>query len=70
MGMYTLDKTLIEKFRKQIQDEIDELRYALSQGQVEDILTYKAVCAKIEGINAALSVFNELVKRLGEDKDD
>jgi hypothetical protein len=68
--MYSLDKTLIDKFRKAIQEEIEQDRFGLSKGYVEDILDYKKTCARIEGLELALARFNELVKRLGDDDND
>lgn len=68
--MYSLDKTLIDKFRKTIQEEIEQDRFSLSKGYAEDILEYKKTCARIDGMELALSRFNDLVKRLGEDEND
>lgn len=68
--MYTLDKTLIDKFRKQIQNEVEELRYSVSQGRFDDILEYKKTCSKIDGLEVALFIFNQLVKTLGDENDE
>lgn len=67
--MYTLDRVLIDKFRKQIQDEVESLRYSVSQGHFEDIVAYKKTCSKIEGLESALAIFNDLVKRMGDEDD-
>jgi len=68
--MYTLDKSLIDKFCKQIQSEIDELSYATSRGRFDDIISYQKTCAKIDGLETALSIFKDLVKKLGEANED
>lgn len=65
--MYSLDRILIEKFRKAITYEIDGLRYIVAQGMIEDIQEYKKVCSKVDGLQNALSIFDDLVQTLGEE---
>lgn len=64
--MYNLDRTLIDRFRKAIQTEIEDARYSIAQGNLEDIVEYKKTCARIEGLNTSITLFNELIKTLEE----
>jgi len=64
--MYSLDRILIDKFRKSIQSEIEDARYVIGQGNLGDIIEYKKTCARIEGLSASLDIFNDLVKTLEE----
>ncbi len=63
------DNILIAKFRKEIQQLIDDKRFSISNGNVEDILTYKEMCAQVIGLEVALVHFNAIVRTLGEDGD-
>lgn len=64
------DNTLISRFRKQIKVEIDDKRYSVSNGGVDDIVKYKELCASISGLELSLEIFNDIIKKLGEDDED
>lgn len=68
--MFSLDRALILKFRKVVQEEIESLRYDIAQGNVSDIIVYKELCSKVSGLALALSLFDDLVNKLNQDQDD
>jgi hypothetical protein len=57
------------KYQKEIQQTIDEKRYAVSQGGVDSFDDYKKLCSEINGLELALSIFRDLAKKTGVDED-
>jgi hypothetical protein len=68
--METSISRLSQRYRKLLNEEVEEIRYTISQGSMEDILIYKQSCSRITGLLRALDIFDDMIKTLAKDLDE
>lgn len=61
---------LLQLASQRIQEKITDLERQIAQGKASSYERYKELCGKVAGLNTALDIQRELVKRNGEKEDD
>lgn len=58
------------KFRRDLNNELNDRIMPLSTGQAGDYAEYKETCGTIKGLQLALKLFDDLVKLVNEGRHD
>lgn len=61
---------LAEDFTRTVTKKVREREELISQGKAQSFDDYRERCGRIAGLKEALELFNDVVKRHGEMKDD